>query len=173
MKHLILYENYPPGAEYDPSAPWNQKDPDTTTPIEPKSNEYFYVAYGPKKNVEMVILKKKGTEDHYAFYCGHIEKSDLYDYGEVEMSYIGKDEDGNPDYDYDYDNFEVTADVIERYVNDNVLTLKVGEGFDDYESGDFDLIKMDSETLNDVVKTFSIDPKNLGIPPMQGWIEVK
>lgn len=165
MKHLILYENYPAGAEHDPRAPWNQKDSDTTTPIDPKSKEYVYVTHGPKKNMEMVILKKKGTDDYYAFYCGNLDKEDLYDYGEIEQTYVGKDEDGFPEYEYDYDNFEITPDVIERYVNDNLSNLQIGEGIDDYESG-MDMVKMDGETVKEIIDTFSIDPKALGIPPM-------
>jgi hypothetical protein len=165
MKHIILYENYPAGAEHDPRAPWNQKDSDTTTPVDPKSKEYVYVAHGPKKNMEMVILKKKGTDDYYAFYCGNLDKEDLYDYGEIEQTYVGKDEDGFPEYEYDYDNFEITPDVIERYVNDNLSNLQMGEGIDDYESG-MDMVKMDGETVKEIIDTFSIDPKALGIPPM-------
>jgi len=165
MKHLILYENYPAGTENDPNAPWNQKDPETTTPIDPKSKEYVYVTHGPKKRMEMVILKRKGTDDYYAFYCDHLDKKDLYDYGEVEKTYVGKDEDGNPDYDYDYDDFEVTPDVIERYVNDNISNLQIGDGIDDYEGG-MDLVKIDGEMVKDLIKTFEIDPKDLGIPPM-------
>ena len=100
-----------------------------------------------------------------------LDKKDLYDYGEIERSYVGRDEDGFPEYEYDYENFEITPDVIERYVNDNLSNLQIGEGIDDYESG-MDLVKMDGETVKDVISTFNIDPKTLGIPPMT-MVEIK
>ena len=37
----MVGENYPPGAQYDPRAPWNQKDPDTET--ETVSGIAYYV----------------------------------------------------------------------------------------------------------------------------------
>lgn len=172
MKHLILYENYPSGSVNDPRAPWNQKDMDIVPQVDPKSSEYKAVTYGPKKNPELAILQKNGTEDYYTFIFSYLDKKDLYQYGEVGKTYSGSGEDGLPDYDYEYDDFEVTLDVIERYVNDNVGNLQVGSGIEDYESG-IDLVKIDSDLLREVIKDFDIDPSNLNIPTMEGWVEVK
>jgi hypothetical protein len=134
---------------------------------------YEYVDSGPDKKMEMIVFKNIETGDYYSFYAGNIDKKDLYEYGEIDMEYDGKDEDGNPQFDYDYENFEITPDIIENYVNDNLDKIKTGGGINDYESGDDLLVKVDGEIFSDLIRTFKISGERMGIPPQEGWLEVK
>lgn len=138
---------YPAGAEYDPSAPWNQEDPDYREGEKVEGN-YEVIGY----NTEVAILKdKKGNL--FAFYYYDVDNSELEPYADVEREYVGKDEDGMPDYDY-ADEFDIDEDVISSYVNDNIDSMSVGKGLDDFESG-ADLALIDDELKNDLLSVYS------------------
>lgn len=139
--------NYAPGTEYDPNAPWNQGNANYTEPKTPKNIQLMVITY----NREMAILKSKDG-NLYVFYYDHINKNDFSDYAEVEKTYVGKDEDGYPEYDYN-DDFEVDGDVIERYVNDNLSNLSKGEGMDAFEKG-VDLVKIDESLKNELLSLY-------------------
>jgi len=139
--------DYPAGAEYDPSAPWNQKDPDYREG-ERVEGDYEVIGY----NGEVAILKnKKGNL--FAFHYYDMDNSEFEPYADIEREYVGKDEDGMPDYDY-ADEFDIDEDVIASYVNDNIDSMSVGQGLDDFESG-VDLALIDGELKNDLLSVYS------------------
>lgn len=138
--------DYPAGTEYDPSAPWNQKDPDYREG-EKVEGDYETVSH----NGEVAILKdKKGNL--FAFHYYDMDNSEFEPYADIEREYIGKDEDGLPDYDYT-DEFDIDGDVITSYVNDNIDSMSVGQGLDDFESG-VDLALIDGELKNDLLSVY-------------------
>ena len=139
--------DYPAGAEYDPSAPWNQKDPDYRGG-ERVEGDYEVIGY----NGEVAILKnKKGNL--FTFYYYDMDNSEFEPYADIEREYVGKDEDGMPDYDY-ADEFDIDGDVISSYVNDNIGSMSVGQGLGDFESG-ADLTLIDDELKNDLLSVYS------------------
>ena len=150
----VSEDNYPAGAENDPRAPWNQKEPNMSEPEKAQKIELKPVAY----NKELIILKDHKGES-YAFYHWNLEKKDWVPYASVERTYVGRDEDGNPDYEYDYDSAEKDANVITNYVNDNLASLSKGEGMDAWESG-VDLVKIDEPLKQDLLHTYDKD-KNI------------
>lgn len=137
--------NYPPGTENDPNAPWNQ-NADYTEPTTPKNTQLVVVAY----NREIAILKSKDGS-LYVFYYDHIDKNDFFEYAEVERNYVGKDEDGYPE--YEYEDFDIDGDVIERYVNDKLSSLSKGVGMDAFEEG-VDLVKIDEPLRNELISLY-------------------
>jgi hypothetical protein len=143
--------NYPAGTENDPNAPWNQ-NAEYTDPIIPKNIQLKVVAY----NREIAILKA-GNGDLYVFYYDHMGKDEFFDYAEVEKTYVGKDEDGYPEYDYN-DDFDIDGDVLERYVNDNLSKLSKGVGMDAFEEG-VDLVKIDEPLKNELISLYDKSKK--------------
>lgn len=139
----------PIGAEYDRDAPWNQ-NVNTTKPTTPKQIVFDVVYY----NREIAILTDK-EGNLYAFVYDSIPKNDFMEYAEVPETYVGKDEDGDPEFEYS-DDWEIDGDVIERYVNDNLKSFSYGAGLDDFELGK-DIVKIDSELKTDLLKLYDKD----------------
>jgi hypothetical protein len=153
-KTEVAEDNYPAGAKDDPAAPYNQKDPDMSTPDKANKIIFTPVAY----NGELIIMKDPNGE-LYGFYHWALDKKDWLPYASVERTYTGKDEDGQPDYDYDFDSAEKDAEVITHYVNDNLESISKGDGLDAWESG-VDLVKIDEPLKQDLLRTFDKD-KNI------------
>ena len=147
--------NYPAGAEYDPRAPYNKSD-DATSPIEPSNKQLEVIAI----NREIAILKSNSGE-LFLFEYNNIEREEYEQYASIVRTYIGKDEDGFPDYSYD-DEFEITDDVISNYVNDNIKTLSVGEGYDDWLEG-YELVKIDDSLKQELLNLYDKDKKIVSI----------
>lgn len=153
-KTEVAEDNYPAGAKDDPTAPYNQKDSDMSQPEKAETIMFKPVAY----NGELIIMKDSKGE-LYAFYHWALDKKDWLPYASVERTYVGKDEDGQPDYDYDFDSAEKDAEVITHYVNDNLDSISKGEGLDAWEAG-VDLVKIDEPLRQDLLGTFDKD-KNI------------
>ena len=143
--------NYPAGAEYDSRAPWNQKEPEYTQTISPKETPFTLITMNP----EIAILK--GDDGMYAFYHYDLGEEELSPYTEMEQYAVGRDEDG--DVEYEYGEFEKTPEGLEAYINDNINNFKTGEGFDAYEEG-ANLVKIDDELSNHLLSLFDKD-KNI------------
>ena len=143
--------NYPAGADADPNAPWNQRDPEYRHGTQVKNPKLAIIGY----NGELAIFKSEdGTL--YSFYYDHIDRDDFKDYADIEI--IGYDDDGEGGYDAEYsDEWDIDEDVLSNYVNDNLGTLKIGEGLDAYESGNFDLVKIDDELREDLLRMYDKD----------------
>ena len=146
--------DYPLGAEYDSSAPWNQKEPDYREG-ERVSGEFKVIG---TLSDEIAILSNKSGEK-FVFYYHHLPKDDFEPYVDIEQTYVGKDEDGLPDFEYD-ENWEVSDEAIESYVNDNLDSLTIGVGLSDYEGGK-DIVKIDAELTDDLVSVFGDEIKGL------------
>jgi hypothetical protein len=144
---------YPAGAADDPRAPYNQPRPDVRKGEKIDGN--FDIIY---YNREIAIFKD-ANDDKYVFYYYDVDKDDFSPYADIEREFIGKDEDGDPMYDYDED-WEVDENAIESYLNDNIDSLKLGSGLDDYEMGS-DFVKIDAELAGDLVNTFEGNLSNI------------
>ena len=82
-----------------------------------------------------------------------VEESEYEPYADRAETYNGDDEDGMPD--VDLGDWELDANIIEQYINDNLGSVKVGKGLDAWESGDYHAAEIDDEIqqdLNGVVK---------------------
>lgn len=155
-------ENTPVGADEDPKAPWNDKGQDITKPTEAKEAKLEPVGF----NNEIIIFKDpKGIL--YVFFYDGIDKKEFMQYASVERHYVGKDDEGQPDYDYDFDNANVDANVVSNYVNDNLATLTKGEGLEAYENG-AEIVKVDEPLKQELIGLYSMDK---GIAKALGPIE--
>jgi hypothetical protein len=143
---------YPAGAEYDSTAPYNQPEPKMVTSVEPKEKKIDVLAL----NREIAILKAENQL--LVFPYEYTDRSEFMPYAAVQRRYVGKDEDGQPEYEYD-ENFEIDAETISNYVNDNISKLEVGEGISGWENGDT-LIKIDEELKQELISLFGLN-KNI------------
>lgn len=112
---------------------------------------------------EAMLLKDNTTNKIWFFYYDHIDKKDFSEFGEVEKTYIGKDEDGDPEYEYDYENYEPTEDDKLEYIKGNIKDFTIGKGVDSHENGD-DLTEVDmmlAHVLLDMFPKFTY--KDLGL----------
>ena len=140
--------NYPAGAEFDSRAPWNQEEPKYTQTIKPQQTPFSLITMNP----EIAILK--GDDGMYVFYHYDLGENELSPYTEIEQYAVGRDEDG--DVEYEYGDFEKTPEGLEDYINDNINNVKGGEGLDSYEEG-VDLVKIDDELRNYLLSLFDKD----------------
>jgi hypothetical protein len=112
---------------------------------------------------ECMLLKDTKTGKNWFFYYDNIDKKDFSEFGEVEKTYMGKDEDGDPEFEYDYENYEPTESDKLEYVKYNIKNFTIGKGVDSYENGD-DLTEVDqmlSHILLDTFRKFTY--KDLGL----------
>ena len=130
--------------------PTTQKEPQYTTPTVPKIKEFKTIAMNP----EIAILKNAKGE-YFVFNYVDLSKKDFQEYAEVEKEYVGKDDEGQPDFDYS-DDFDIDAFVIDNYVNDNIGNLSKGVGLDDFESG-MTLVKIDKPLKDDLIRLYDKD----------------
>ncbi len=143
---------YPAGAAHDSSAPWNQSD--SIAPASAPEIKLEPVAFNPE-----VIVLKDPEGGLYVFYYDNVDKKDFMQYASVPRSYVGKDDEGQPDYEYDFDKAEINSEVVGHYVNDNLDKLTKGEGLDAYESG-VDLVKIDEPLKKELATLYDKD-KNM------------
>jgi len=142
--------NYPVGSDTS-DAPWNQTDSDVKNPLVTKNPQLTVIGI----NRELAILK--GPDGSlYVFYFHHLDVKDFSEFASVVRHFVGKDENGDPQYNYDED-FEIDGDVIENYVNYNLSNMSKGEGVDDFENGNADLIKIDGELKQDLLNLYDKD----------------
>jgi hypothetical protein len=87
-------DNSPMGADYNPDAPWNQKDDEYRDKTVNKNQQFNLLV----NTGESAIFEKDG--ELYYFYYDNINRDDFMDYADVPKVYTGQDEDGLPDYDY-------------------------------------------------------------------------
>jgi hypothetical protein len=156
------FKNYQPKDELAPakntykSAPEESIEEDNLTP--PEAPEQVRLGNNVKVssykvsyvNDEISILKDNDS-NLYFFYYGGVDKKDFMEYPEVSRTYVGKDDDNNPD--YEYGDFDVDAQAVQNYVNDNLNELSVGEGIEGYNNGN-DIVKIDNELKIEILKSF-------------------
>lgn len=137
-------DNLPWGAEYMSDAPFNQTDAKVRKGETPKSSEYSVVWYGYGSGIAML---RDRSGKLYVFTYESVDNEDFEPYADREV--IGYDEDGWPE----YADFELSAEAIERYVNDNLDNITVASGKSAYEDGE-DLVEIDGE-LKDYLLDFA------------------
>jgi len=107
---------------------------------------------------------KSNDNGLYVFYYGDIDRDSFLGY--VDREIIDSEPDGEGGYDNEYsDDWDIDKDVLNDYINDNISRFKVGEGLVAWESGDFDLVKIDDELRQDFLEMYDKDPmvtKGLG-----------
>lgn len=155
--------NYPAGAEHDSRAPWNQPDPEILTNYGKSSGSRSGIKFSLVDSdlKEFALFEDDKTPKN--LYIGYIDSmDDLEEYRPYTQEYIGKDEDGDPEFETEY--LEIDGEGLEAYVN-NLLSREIGEGLEDWETGEFPVVKLDAD-LATVLKSdfskFSTDPKYTG-----------
>lgn len=158
MKNLKTFESwgsgyYPPGAENDPSAPWNQREPDYIRGIELKPEDIkFEVINSDYK--EMSILKDKSEDKFYAMAFDSTDDK-FRDYLAVDREYVGRDVDGDSAYEYDWDNAEVDDEAIGAYATDKASLEGFGKSIMDFERGKISLLT--PEIAEEVINFYEFD----------------
>lgn len=159
MKNLKTFEswgsNYPAGAENDPNAPWNERDPEYVRGVELKPEDIKFELVNSDFS-ETAVLRDKKTGDLYAMTFDSSD-DEFKDYMQVDREYIGRDEDGDYEYEYDWDNAEVDSEAIEAYASDEAKHNGLGIGLEDFENGKISL--MDADTAKEVIALYDYDVK--------------
>jgi len=146
IRRVLSEDNYPMGARYDSSAPWNQEDPSVRGGE--KADKINFEVEWYSHNAGFAIIKdKKGRL--YAFNTEMVDDSDYEPYADREEIDMGQDEDGFAD--IEYGDWDLDGEVIENYINDNMGEIKVGKGLDAWESGDYHAAEIDDEIKQDLM----------------------
>jgi len=146
----IIEENYPAGAQFDSSAPWNQKEPSYSSVSEPENKEFNTIAVFPG---ELAILKDVNGAKH-AFYFNSLDRSDFEPYAQREIINTERGEDG-PEHDYS-DDWDIDSFVIDNFVNDNASSMSRGIGVNGWENG-LDIVAIDDELKNELLNLYGKD----------------
>ena len=124
----IFESDYPAGAQFDTAAPYNE--PSANEPIQKaKDNKFGVVWYGDNSGI---TLLKDNAGNLYAFNTESVDMEEYAPYASREEELMGH-EDGIPD--VEYGEWELDGDVVENYINDNLDSISIGGGLDDFESG--------------------------------------
>ena len=142
-----------------PDHPANQPDP-SYSKASIKPNQLSFE--GLYSNGEIVLLKDKSGQ-LYSFYYDNVSEDELnslaYDLGFAEEEYVGKDEDGMPEFDYHYNwrgNQDEEPEVLAAYADG--IANEAGEGLEDWENG-VELVKIDDELRNELLSLYDKDAK--------------
>lgn len=145
--------NLPMGAEYMSDAPWrdgeNQK-------MGKEAKEYKMDVIFSDNN-EIAVLQDKSSGKKYIFNIYLLDKDELEPYATRSILGVDFDEDGMPD--EELGEWELNEEVLENYINDNLDSLTIGKGLEDYESTTSDLTELDDE-LKDELKQLARYQKN-------------
>ena len=158
-----IEEDYPAGAAYDSSAPYNRPDPEIRRG-ERASKKFVDLKYS---NPEIAIFRDENSGEMYVFYYGDIDQEVFEPYAE-RQGFI--DADGDVEY---YDDFDVDDDTLENYVNDNFPNLTKGVGPEDFESGKTDLVLIDEDLKDDLLHLYDKDSRLVMVlEPIAEGIEI-
>lgn len=144
-----MSEDYPLGAEFDSQAPYNRPDTQSSINTKPATNSFDIVYY----NDEMAIFTNKVDGSAYIFNHTNLDKDRFEDYAE---KHGFKDADGDMEY---YDDWEVDADTLYRYFNNTFDSTNVGEGLKAFDSGSYEIVKIDDELKQDLLTLYDKDQK--------------
>jgi hypothetical protein len=139
--------------------PANQPDP-SYSKASIKSNQLSFE--GLYSNGEIILLKDKSGQ-LYSFYYGNVSEEELnsiaYDLGFAEEEYVGKDEDGMPEFEYNYNwrgNRDEEPEVLAAYAD--TISDEAQEGLEAWENG-VELVKIDDELKNELLSVYDKDVK--------------
>lgn len=134
-----------------PNHPANQPDSKFSQGTHIKDPKLKVIGY----NGEFAFVETE-TGELYAFYYDNIDRNDFEEY--VDKEIIGSEPDDEGGYYNEYsDDWDVDDEVLTDYINDNISSLKVGEGVDAWESGDFQLVKVNDELRQDLLGMYDKD----------------
>lgn len=146
---------YPAGTENDPSAPWNQSDDGDIV----RDNDW--IDNHPQKSLfncllvvdEFAILKHKENGE---LYIAYIDGDDAEEYRPKSeyRSYIGRDEDGDPDYEVESETLPMDELGAEAFATDNIENA--GSGLEDWENG-APVSKIDQDLRADLIGMYAKD----------------
>jgi hypothetical protein len=111
-------------------------------------------------NNEIAILKGPDNSLYVFNYYG-INKKDFADYASLERKYVGRDDEGNPDYEYG-DDFDVDSKVVSHYVNDKLSNIDKGEGSDSFNDS-VSLVKIDEPLKQELINLYDKDKNIINI----------
>jgi hypothetical protein len=131
LSNLEEESNYPFGAEDTSDAPYYDKTTIDRKINKPKNDQYEVIT----SHHHIAIVKDKNN-NKFVF--------DYYDPNVVDSI-------KNSVY---YDGGEITSDVLTNYLNHYADELNIGQGLADYEAGGFDLVMIDSDLKNDILKYY-------------------
>lgn len=141
---------YPAGAADDPTAPYNQSEPEMIRQVDLKPEEInFELLVTDDK--EFAILKNKDNNKNYILY---FDKSDdeFKQFMAVPKGLVGKDDEGD-DYDVDYESAIIDDKTIESYASYQNFTGHAGTGLAAYEAGL--MAEIDDELKNELITMFN------------------
>lgn len=148
-KTLDLNENYPLGAENDPTAPYNETDVEMHRDTNLKDNEIMFDNVA--SNDEFAIVKDKSTQKYYIVYLDEADE-DFKQFIAAPSNFDGTDEDGDPIYTYDYENAEIDDKAIVSYASYLKFGNHYGVGLEAYEKGL--MAEIDNELRDELISTF-------------------
>jgi hypothetical protein len=141
---------YPAGTEFDPSAPWNQKEPDVTRDVDwidsKGANERIKFDLLATDYSEFAILKHLKTGEVFVAYLGGDE---IEEYMPKYQEAVGRDEDG--DVEYEYTDAEMDDAAIIAMASD--YEDQAGNGLADWENGGV-LAKLDADLASSLIDDF-------------------
>ena len=150
--------NYPAGAEMDPDAPWNRKEPDYVRAENiPAAMDKFEMIASDYS--EFAILKEKESGKLYLVGFD-ISDPEFKDFLEVPRDFVGRDEDGDPEYDYRWEDAEIDDSAITNYATSQVKSGKKGVGLESFESAE--VAEIDEElakSMADDLKRWAADSR--------------
>lgn len=144
-------DNYPPGSSMDPNAPWNQDDIDSERKYELSPSEIKYNILASDYS-EHAILEEPGTGKLSVVFFDPSD-DDFRDYMDIPFKMVGRDEDGDPEYEYFYDEAEVDDEAIKSFASD-LPAEKKGKGVYFYESYSNALTEIDDELAQYLLDEF-------------------
>jgi len=144
--------NYPPGTEFDPNAPWNQKDPDIY-----RENDWIDSA-GATKRIKFDLLSTDYNEfailkslENGELYVVYLSSEEIEEYMPKYAEKAGYDEDG--DIEYEYIDADMDSEAIIALASDYADTDKAGDGLSDWDSGSI-ICKIDAELADSLINDF-------------------
>lgn len=151
-------DNYPPGANNDSSAPYNQNQ--KVSDAKTSKNKIVKLIWFDGEDALLVNDNGK-----YIFNCENIDRELFEPYAEREEIDSYRDEEGDYYKEYSKD-WELDGHMVEHFINDYYQDLSKGTGVDSFESGT-NLVKIDSELgqyLVDYFKTSDTELVNFLTP---------
>lgn len=148
---------YPAGVQYDPRAPWKQKDPEMFRGEQIKQSDIKFklVAWDGE---EFAMFKEISTDKLYLLYVDTTDE-DFRGFVEIPREYLGND---GEDADYEYGEFDPTYIddlALESYATQVAKDKGLGRGMIGFEEGK--LSEIDQDLAKDVYETLTFHLEKL------------
>lgn len=124
----------------------NYKDGDYVGHSEPKNTKTIFDVL-LKIDSDLALMKKNG--ELYVFQLH--DESEFHDPDYVSVPGEAEHSEDGWNTIYNYEDIDIDERAIELYINDNFNRLDIGQGFNDYDSGEYDIIKLDDEIKSDLL----------------------